>query len=136
MIMQKTKYQIIIECMMMSAHALIGQNETIEQQNSEYQRALDLFEKNKYASAQKAFKEFLNNKEYVSNDDYLADAYKIITFFLYISLLFIFLDLLPFPFFRNNDYLISLFVILLWVAYKFLFLSMVAKYVEKMDKGE
>lgn len=68
--------------------------------------------------------------------DYLADAYKIITFFLYISLLFIFLDLLPFPFFRNNDYLISLCVILLWVAYKFLFLSMVAKYVEKMDKGE
>ena len=73
--MQKTKYLIIIACMMMSAHALIGQNETIEQQNSEYQRALDLFEKNKYASAQKAFKEFLNNKEYVSNDEYLADAY-------------------------------------------------------------
>ena len=73
--MQKTKYLIFVLSMMLFAHTLMGQKESIEKRNTEYQRALELFEKNKYSSAQKAFKEFLKNTDEVFNDEYLVDAY-------------------------------------------------------------
>ena len=73
--MQKTKYLIFVLSMMLFAHTLMGQKESIERRNTEYQRALELFEKNKYSSAQKAFKEFLKNTDEVFNDEYLVDAY-------------------------------------------------------------
>ncbi|MBO7200374.1 MAG: tetratricopeptide repeat protein [Bacteroidales bacterium] len=73
--MQKTKYLIFVLCMMLFGHTLMGQKESIEKRNNEYQRAVELFEKNKYSSAQKAFKEFLKNKDEVFNDEYLVDAY-------------------------------------------------------------
>ena len=68
--------------------------------------------------------------------DYLADAYRIITLFLCISLFFVFIDLLPIPFLKENDSLISSGLILLWLACKFFHMSFLAKIIENMtDKS-
>lgn len=68
--------------------------------------------------------------------DYLADAYRIITLFLCISLFFVFIDLLPIQLLKENDSLISSGLILLWIVCKFFHMSFLAKIIENMtDKS-
>lgn len=86
------------------------------------------------SSAKRQFWYVIRKKNDIS--DYLADAYKIITFFLCISLFFIFLDLLPFVFLKNHDCLICTLIVLLWMVYKFFFLTMLVKFIEKMENDE
>ena len=73
--MQKTKYLIIVICVMCCTYTLKAQKNESEKRINEYNRAVELFEKSKYASAQKAFKTFLNKKETNTNDNYLVNAY-------------------------------------------------------------
>ena len=73
--MQKTKYLIIVICLMCCTYTLKAQKNESEKRINEYNRAVELFEKSKYASAQKAFKTFLNKKETNTNDNYLVNAY-------------------------------------------------------------
>lgn len=85
-------------------------------------------------SVRQQFEKVIGKKNDTS--DYLADAYRIITLFLCISLFFVFIDLLPIRLLKENDSLISSGLILLWVAYKFIHMSFLAKIIENMtDKS-
>lgn len=85
-------------------------------------------------SAKQEFWYAIRKKNDIS--DYLADAYKIITFFLCVSLLFVFVDLLPLDFFHDHECIVCSLIIILWISYKFVFLSFLIKIVEKLKGKE
>ncbi len=72
--MQRIKYLVIILYALISSHAIVGQNTITETRISEYQRALDLFEKEKYASAQHIFEKFVEENAQIK-DEYTINAY-------------------------------------------------------------
>lgn len=73
--MQRIKYLTIITSMMMCFSALIAQNTSKKEREYAFERGVELFEKNKYAASQKAFKLFLQDKEATTNDKYISEAY-------------------------------------------------------------
>ncbi len=61
--MQKFRYQTVILCTLMLFNIVMGQSTDLrDRKNEEYLRALDLFEKEKYASAQHAFEKIIAEK--------------------------------------------------------------------------
>ena len=73
--MQRIKYLIIVATVMMFWSGIKGQNTSKNIREEAFERGVELFEKGKYAAAQKTFKAFLKDKEAVINDEYISEAY-------------------------------------------------------------
>ncbi len=62
--MQGIRYHIVALCTIILAQVAVGQSsQLLEKQRSEYRRAVDLFEKEKYASAQHAFDKYIGSRK-------------------------------------------------------------------------
>lgn len=62
--MQSIKYYVVALCAVMLAQIAVGQSpQSLDKQRSEYRRAVDLFEKEKYSSAQHAFEKYIDSRK-------------------------------------------------------------------------
>lgn len=74
--MQKYKYLIVALCVFFVEHtSVLGQSNSIAERQKEYERGVELMEKNKYSSAQRVFRDFLKGNRLAVNDEYVVKAY-------------------------------------------------------------
>ena len=68
--MQKIKYHIVALCAIILADIAFAQSpQSLENQRSEFRRAMDLFKKEKYSSAQHAFEKYIDSRKPQNDGD-------------------------------------------------------------------
>lgn len=73
--MQNTKFHIVALCAILLAQVAVGQSsQSLDAQRAEFRRAKDLFEKEKYSSAQHAFEKYIDSRK-PQDDGEVESAY-------------------------------------------------------------